>query len=689
MFVNNLKFTLLMSLAVFSYETKAQSPTSAALNFNVFTKGDATLSSHESEGPIAIGGNLTTNQYQISFESRLGVYRVNGSSIGLAVRGGVKLGSGALQVNGTNYVKIGDCTPAEAGLTPLKVWYKDNNGATSTIHITGSDKAYSSEPMIKINANVGQFNQDINNITNPVCENVFTQGANPIDIDGAFTKFSSRSAQLAGLEDNLAIRDQNGKINPSAPVGPYLKAADVLNNPKIIVDPNKINVLTVSADVWNIIQNSNVEGFPGGHQPGTTSYNDNFGLIVNIVNYDAFASSGDMLRFPQFGGISSDKGSMVIYNFPDATGTVKLAGNTEINGTIFTPNADLVKNGSNNINGQVIAKSFLHNGGEIHFYPFLPSVTEPATPKLTVTATPTCIKDAPYVTYNVSANFNTSGESALIEWVNKDGKVIHQNNSQPLNGTILFPGTIVDQNGIATAYPGWNQASPGKWEPITDIFSSLLEPGATIRVTVGTSESVAITYPKSTSTCRTTPTVALPVKIAGFNAAKVNCDVQLKWKVTEASNFSHFVVQRSSDARTFAAVGQLDYNPDDNNYVFTESPFSIENSPSKTFYYRLEQIDTDGSKEYSSIRSVEAGQCDSRLSVDFYPNPVVDEINVKSYSAVAKLEIVNLAGKQIYSVAPAKGQNEIRVDVAGFQQGIYIINVTNAEGQHSSKMLKR
>ncbi|HEV7382665.1 MAG TPA: T9SS type A sorting domain-containing protein, partial [Dyadobacter sp.] len=325
----------------------------------------------------------------------------------------------------------------------------------------------------------------------------------------------------------------------------------------------------------------------------------------------------------------------------------------------------------------------------IHFFPFLSNIPEPVTPKLTVSATPTCIKDVPYVSYGVTANFNTTGESAQIEWINGNGKVIHTNNSQPLNGTIIFPGAAVDGNGVASAYPGWHQASGGKWEPVTDIFSSLLDPGATLRITVGTSETVAIYYPQSTSTCRTTPTVSLPVKIAGFNATNVNCDVQLKWKVTEATNFSHFVVQRSTDARTFVPVAQVNYTASNSDYIFTESPFSIENSPVKVYYYRLGQVDLDGSLEYSSIRSVAAGQCDSRLSIDFYPNPVADQINVRSYSAVTKLEIFSLAGIKVYSATPVNGQNELKIDVANFQKGMYIVNVTNLEGNHTSKILKR
>jgi choice-of-anchor A domain-containing protein len=114
-------FITLIALIILNLgQANAQSPTSAAQRFNIFVKGDATLSSNETEGPIAIGGNLTSNQYQISFDKQHGVFFVGGASIGLAIRGGVKLNSGSLMVNGDNYIKIGNCSPSDASATTLK-----------------------------------------------------------------------------------------------------------------------------------------------------------------------------------------------------------------------------------------------------------------------------------------------------------------------------------------------------------------------------------------------------------------------------------------------------------------------------------------------------------------------------------------------------------------------------------------
>ncbi len=104
------------------------------------------------------------------------------------------------------------------------------------------------------------------------------------------------------------------------------------------------------------------------------------------------------------------------------------------------------------------------------------------------------------------------------------------------------------------------------------------------------------------------PPTVLPVKLASFTAQNVNCNVELEWKVSEAIDFSHFVVERSTDARTYSAVARIDYDSNQSNYSFTDAPFSTETVPAKYYYYRLQQVDTDKSFEYSAIRSVEAGE---------------------------------------------------------------------------------
>lgn len=687
-------FTSFLTLLLFNaHQVSAQSPTSAAQRFNVFVKGDATLQSNETEGPVAVGGNVTTNQYQISFDKQHGALFVNGASIGLAVRGAVKLNSGSLMVNGDNYVKIGNCSPSDASGANLKIWYKDNNNAASTIRITENNKQYWETPNITINANVNTWSPSVSETVNPVCENVFGTGANQIDIEGAFTTFIKRSNQLKDMADNLPIRDQNGNIMASAPMGPYLDPNVIGNNPKIIVDPNKINVLTVSAAVWNKIGNANIEGIPQGPQLGQTSPNTSFGLIINIVDFPTFCgvTGSNKINFPGFGGLSDPQGSYVIYNFPDATKGITLGGNAQISGTIFAPQADVVKENNGNINGQIIAKSFVHKSDEVHFWPFLPSIPEPVDKKIEATASSKCVNNASWLDYAVTPNYDAAGQTAKIEWINSEGKVIQEDSGLPLTGSLLFPGVAVDMNGNGISWPGYKQEN-NKWvEAPDDRYGSLRQNGATIRVTVTPSTVINITFPASTTTCFTSPppATALPVTLGYFAAQNVNCNAELKWKVTEAKNFAHFEVERSTDARTYDVVARIDYDAKKTTYSFNDTPFSSESVPAKSYYYRLKQVDSDETFEYSAIRNVQAGTCDARLAVDFFPNPTQDEMNVRSFSPVKKIEIFTLGGKRVYQAMPVTAQTEIKVNVQAFAQGMYIVNVVNAEGKYSSKVLKK
>ena len=679
-----------------SLQVKAQSPTSAAHRFNIFVKGDLILHPNETEGPIAVGGNLTSNQYQISFNKNHGAFFVGGQSIGLAVRGGVKLNSGTLHINGDNYIKIGQCAPSNGTVTNLKVWYKDRNNAISNIRITEENGGWDSQPNININASVNTFGgMDAVN-ANPICENIFGTGAGQLDIDGAFTTLIQKSGQLKELADNLPILTQNGNPIPGAETGPYSDPTKFDQNPKIRVVPGKINVLTVSAKVWNSINNINFENVPEGPQLGTTDeqYKNGggkFGLIINIIDFPTFCGENggnNTIKFPNVGGLSDSKGSLIIYNFPDATKGLRVSGSV-IFGTIFAPQADLIKANNGNINGQIIAKSFEHNGDEIHFWPFVPEVEQPITKAITITANTKCLKNVAWMDYTVTPNYDATGATAKIEWINSEGKVIQEDNDQPLNGSIVFPGSSYDLNGNGVAWPGWEKVG-NKWEEVEDRFGSLREEGATIRISIPTEQTVELVFPQSTSNCYTSPPPgSLPVTLASFTAENKNCDVQLKWAVTEAKDFSHFVVQRSTDARTFVSLDRIDYNAAAKEYSYADAPFSKESAPSKHFYYRLQQVDTDASFEYSSIRSVDAGTCDARLAVDFYPNPTQDQVFVKSFSAVKKVEIFTIGGKQVYSVTPATAQNEVKVNVQSFAQGLYIVNVVNAEGQYSSKILKK
>ncbi|HQS56587.1 MAG TPA: choice-of-anchor A family protein, partial [Sediminibacterium sp.] len=172
----------------------AQNPTEPALQFNIFLEKSAKLSSNETEGPIAIGENLTLDgNYQVAIKNA-GTYMVDKLAIGLLINGKIIYKSGnSLQVN-NGYVKIGD--PDKS-----KVWYKDKNGAYSPIQITTGD--YNSSPRIQLQTSADKLGVSASD--NPVFEKEL------VKFDKAMETMRKSSLELSKNKQTVELTDANGK----------------------------------------------------------------------------------------------------------------------------------------------------------------------------------------------------------------------------------------------------------------------------------------------------------------------------------------------------------------------------------------------------------------------------------------------------------------------------------------------
>lgn len=110
----------------------------------------------------------------------------------------------------------------------------------------------------------------------------------------------------------------------------------------------------------------------------------------------------------------------------------------------------------------------------------------------------------------------------------------------------------------------------------------------------------------------------LPVELVAFSARRKDDEVELRWRTaTELNNFG-FEIQRAENRNgPFTSVGFVEgngtkYSPTD--YSFTDSPRDL-----STLYYRLRQIDNDGTESYSDVLHVTAESVDFDLCN--YPNP--------------------------------------------------------------------
>jgi hypothetical protein len=123
----------------------------------------------------------------------------------------------------------------------------------------------------------------------------------------------------------------------------------------------------------------------------------------------------------------------------------------------------------------------------------------------------------------------------------------------------------------------------------------------------------------------------LPVELLNFDAKRLNADkVDLDWATASELNNQGFEIERMLEVEgIFEAIGFVDgqgTTVNQTNYELLD-----DNSYTGVSYYRLKQVDFDGTTSYSEIKAV-AGTGDKNttyIDVSVYPNPVYKELKVR------------------------------------------------------------
>jgi choice-of-anchor A domain-containing protein len=352
-------FVLLFLHTAFTSKLNGQNPLSPIGVFNVFVEGNFTVYGSETEGSVAVGGNLIINGgYGIAASTRtLPLYKVGDIPIGLVVNGGISLNNG-LQVLNNTYVKIGNCSSPD----PLITYYKDNNNSFSPIRINKTSTPYGGSPTILLSAAANYWTpaNPVSALNNPVCE---TTG---INFTSAFATLRTNSTNLSLCPNNTQVLDSG--LNP-------ISTANLPNQIKITLHSG-VNVLNVTGSDLNHVTDFTLLNSPSASQV----------LVVNVA-----ASGTYNWNIPNI-NVPGDKDGLryILWNFPSTT-ILTLQGNGQIQGSVLAPYADVTKTIYSNIEGQFVGKSFSNIGGEIHDYPFnasLPSCTALPVRLVKFTATP-------------------------------------------------------------------------------------------------------------------------------------------------------------------------------------------------------------------------------------------------------------------------------------------------------------
>lgn len=180
---------------------------------------------------------------------------------------------------------------------------------------------------------------------------------------------------------------------------------------------------------------------------------------------------------------------------------------------------------------------------------------------------------------------------------------------------------------------------------------------------------------------------ALPVEFASFTASRLDdIWVDLQWTTASEQFNRNFEIERSYDGEQFERIGSI---LSQGNSTATQR-YQTKVRESKSAYYRLRQVDYDGTNTLSAIRYVEGS---STIDVfNLYPNPTMNEVRLyssQSPDTIIELEVFGIDSRKLIHI---KGEltelNEVLVqEVPQFQAGIYMVRVTAGRDVSTLKLV--
>jgi hypothetical protein len=185
--------------------------------------------------------------------------------------------------------------------------------------------------------------------------------------------------------------------------------------------------------------------------------------------------------------------------------------------------------------------------------------------------------------------------------------------------------------------------------------------------------------------------VYVPVEMVSFTADVTLRGAELKWTTASEKNNSHFVVEKSSDGILFDEISIVTGSGtklNESNYSYTDQTYS-----GGVCFYRLRQVDYDGSYSYSDVVNVESEIPSMFVLEQNYPNPFNPSTRIRYQLPVDGLvtlqlydPVGRLVGVLVNEEKPA-GTHEVMFNASSYSSGVYYYKLTSGQNSGIKKLL--
>ena len=175
----------------------------------------------------------------------------------------------------------------------------------------------------------------------------------------------------------------------------------------------------------------------------------------------------------------------------------------------------------------------------------------------------------------------------------------------------------------------------------------------------------------------------LPVSFAAFTGRQDGNSIVLEWATMSENNNDYFEIERSTDGVNYVTIGYADGAGNSNSridYIFSD------NAPEQgRLYYRLSQVDFDGTREYAD-KVVTVTFANNKLTVSIVPNPTSGMFTLQNCGNSGQLVIMTQNGMVVKEFEVTDFNQQI--NIGDLANGIYIAKYTTDSESTILKIVK-
>ena len=179
-------------------------------------------------------------------------------------------------------------------------------------------------------------------------------------------------------------------------------------------------------------------------------------------------------------------------------------------------------------------------------------------------------------------------------------------------------------------------------------------------------------------------TSALPVTLTNIDARYSANTVKINWTTANEVNISKYILQKSSDAKSFTDAYSIPAKPGNNN-VYEYADFNVLSKGVE--YYRLKIVDIDGNYNFSKVIAVSIAGKASFFTITPNPASSFTTLNFGQPMQHAQVAVYSLDGKRLLSQEIESQSSTYSLNIQALQNGMYIVSVKTDKDTYNQKLV--